>query len=241
MSPWSEQDSALFLDRGRFYVPHRARQVALVAALVPRLPEATRVVDLCCGEGLLSEAILAAQPEATAVGLDGSPAMRDAAERRLTPFGNRFTTATCDLHALDLHTVLAVGPPLRAMVSSLALHHVDHAAKPALYRHLHDALAPGGALVVADLYRPAPGAAWDQAAESWDAAVRAADAEAGAAGAAWRQFQDDRWNWFRYPDAFDKPAPLRDELAWLAAAGFADADVYWTDCGHAVFGGTRRR
>ena len=35
---WTEDDSAHFLDRGRFFVPQRERQSAVVAALVPRLP-----------------------------------------------------------------------------------------------------------------------------------------------------------------------------------------------------------
>jgi len=235
MGVWTERDSAHFLDVGRYYVPHRERQIELVTALVPRPSEARQVIDLSCGEGLLAEAVLAAQPEATALGLDGSPTMRRAAERRLERFGARFATAPCDVHALELPAVA----PLRGIVASLALHHVDHAAKPDLYRQLHDALAPGGALVIADLYRPASAGAWEAAATGWDAAVRANDTAAGMGGAVWRRFQDDRWNWFRYPDDYDQPAPLADELAWLGSAGFTAVDVYWADCGHAVYGGTR--
>ena len=235
MGAWTEHDSAHFLDLGRFYVPARARQMETIAGLVPRLPAAPRVIDLCCGEGLLGEAILAAQPEAAVLGLDGSPTMREASERRLARFADRYATAPCDLHALELPP----GAPLRAVVSSLALHHVDHEAKPALYRRLHQALAPGGALLIADLVRPAGAAAWEHAAEAWDAAVRAADAAEGAGGTAWSRFQDDRWNWFRFPDAFDKPATLAQELGWLAAAGFTGVDAFWLDCGHAVYGGWR--
>jgi tRNA (cmo5U34)-methyltransferase len=232
---WSEGDSAHFLEYGRFYVPQRERQMALVAALVPPLPGARTVIDLCCGEGLLSAAVLAVHPDGTLLGLDGSPAMRAAAERRLATFGSRFATAPCDLHALELPAT----EPLRAIVSSLALHHVPHAAKPALYRRLREALAPGGALLVADLYRPASDAGRAAAAEAWDEAVRRADAEAGAAGAAWERFVADRWNWFRHPDEVDHPAPLADELDWLRAAGLAGVDVFWADAGHAVYGGFR--
>jgi tRNA (cmo5U34)-methyltransferase len=136
--------------------------------------------------------------------------------------------------------VLPVGAPRRAIVSSLALHHVAHAAKPELYRQLHGALAPGGVLVNADLVLPQDGAAWDDAAESWDAAVRAADAAAEAGGAIWQQFLDDRWNWFRYPDHdVDHPAPLAVELDWLRSAGFRQVDAHWLDCGHAIWSGTR--
>jgi tRNA (cmo5U34)-methyltransferase len=232
---WSEEDSAHFLEHGRFYVPQRARQMALVAALVPRLPGTRTVIDLCCGEGLLSEAVLAAHPDSTVLGLDGSAAMRVAAERRLAAFGSRFATVACDLHALELPPTA----PLRAVVSSLALHHVTHAAKPALYRRLREALAPGGALLVADLYCPASEAGRAAAADAWDAAVRRADAEAGAGGAAWERFVADRWNWFRYPDEVDHPAPLADELDRLRAAGLAGADVFWAEAGHAVYGGFR--
>jgi tRNA (cmo5U34)-methyltransferase len=233
---WTERDSAHFLDVARFYVPQRERQAAIVAALVPRLPDAVEVIDLCAGEGLLAEAVLEAQPDATVLDLDGSPALRAAAERRLSRFGDRFRTAACDLHRL----VLPGGAPRRGVVSSLALHHVEHAAKPALYRALHDVLAPGGALVVADLVRPASPAGWELAAAGWDEAVRAADRAAGAGGAVWRRFEDDRWNWFRFPDEGDRPAPLAEELDWLRDAGFTAVDVHWADCGHAIFGGRRR-
>jgi tRNA (cmo5U34)-methyltransferase len=161
--------------------------------------------------------------------------MRTAAERRLARFGARFRTAACDLQRLAIPT----GAPRRAIVSSLALHHVEHAAKPALYRTLHDALAPGGALVLADLIAPASPSGWELAAAGWDAAVRAADAAAGAGGAVWQRFLDDRWNWFRFPDDVDHPAPMAEELDWLRGAGFAAVDVHWADCGHAIFGGSR--
>jgi tRNA (cmo5U34)-methyltransferase len=130
---------------------------------------------------------------------------------------------------------------LRAVVSSLALHHVPHAAKPALYRRLHDALAPGGALLVADLVCPPTAVGREAAAAAWDEAVRQADREAGAGGAVWARFEADRWNWFRYPDEVDHPAPLASELEWLRAAGFVDLDVPWSGCGHAVYGGFRAR
>jgi tRNA (cmo5U34)-methyltransferase len=236
MRTWSEDDSAHFLDVGDLYVPHRQRQAAMVAALVPPLPEATLVVDLCCGEGPLSAAVLAAHPEVKVVGLDGSATMRAAAEKRLAAVGERFRTAVCELRPLALPDGL---PPLRAVVSSLALHHVTHSEKPALYRDLLARLAPGGALVVADLVAPASEAARELAANGWDAAVQQADAAAGAGGEGWRQFVESRWNWFRFPDEVDRPAPLAQELRWLAEAGFEGVDAVWCDAGHAVFVGYR--
>lgn len=232
---WSEADSAQFLRLAPFFVPHRERQARTVAALVPRLPTADLVVDLCCGEGLLATAVLAAQPEANVVCLDRSPALRAAAERRLAGDGARVRTATCSLLPLAMPEL----PPLRAIVSSLALHHVPHADKPAVYAALHARLAPGGALIVADLVAPASELARELAAREWDAAVQEADARAGAGGSAWAEFVALRWNWFRFPEEVDHPALLAVELDWLRAAGFTGVDCVWADCGHAVFGGYR--
>src|SRR5262245_41833844 len=111
MTDWSEQESALFLDRARYYVPYRDRQIALVTALVPRLAHATEVIDLGCGEGLLGEAILAAQPDATVLALDGSAAMREAAALRMRSYGARYRAAPCELEQF----VPPAGAPRRAI------------------------------------------------------------------------------------------------------------------------------
>jgi tRNA (cmo5U34)-methyltransferase len=51
------------------------------------------------------------------------------------------------------------------------------------------------------------------------------------------QFVAIKWNIFWHPDPFDKPSPLSDQLAWLKTAGFAVADCFWLQAGHAVYGG----
>ncbi len=51
------------------------------------------------------------------------------------------------------------------------------------------------------------------------------------------QFRRRQWNIFRYPDPFDKPSPLYDQLAWLKAASSAAVDVFWPEAGQAIYGG----
>ena len=53
----------------------------------------------------------------------------------------------------------------------------------------------------------------------------------------YRRFLADHWNWFTYPDPMDMPSTVSEHLAWLAAAGFAGADVFWARAGHALYGG----
>ena len=56
---------------------------------------------------------------------------------------------------------------------------------------------------------------------------------------AYRQFVDQRWNWYEYPDPMDMPSTVPEHLEWLAQAGFAGVDVFWERAGHAVYGGYR--
>jgi len=72
---WSEADSAIFLDRGKYYVPEREIQIEVISGLLESQPPAMRIVELCPGEGWLTRALLERFAEARVLALDGSPAM----------------------------------------------------------------------------------------------------------------------------------------------------------------------
>ena len=56
---WSESDSRKFIDLGWYFVPEREKQAAIFTQLLSSLEkEDLQVVDICCGEGLLSLHIL---------------------------------------------------------------------------------------------------------------------------------------------------------------------------------------
>jgi tRNA (cmo5U34)-methyltransferase len=231
---WSEDDSRLFQELGGVFVPQRELQFRILTQLVPRLPEASVVVELCCGDGALAERLLDAFPEVEVRGFDGSPAMLAAAERRLARFGARWRGREFDLRTFDGS---GLDRPVRAVVSSLAVHHLEGVEKAALYRRVRELLAPGGALLVADLVLPASPAASALAADLWDETTHAQAASEAPGRGAWERFVELRWNFFRHPDDVDKPSPLGDHLRWLAAAGFDGVDVFWAHAGHAVYGG----
>ena len=60
---WSEAESRTYRDLSDYAVPERERQVAILTTLVCAAQAEGDVLDLCCGEGLLSEALLRALPE----------------------------------------------------------------------------------------------------------------------------------------------------------------------------------
>jgi SAM-dependent methyltransferase len=159
--------------------------------------------------------------------------MRAAAASRLQPFGDRARIAAFDLASLDWWDRM-FGADL--VVSSLALHHVGDAKKQYFYKAAADRLAPGGALLIADLIDPQHAGARALAADRWDALAREQAAALGAPEL-FARFEEERWNHFRFPDPSEHPSALLHHLVWLRHAGFAAVDCVWMDAGHAVFGG----
>lgn len=234
---WREQDSRAFLDLGRYFVPEREYQIRTICALIPPHPAPFGVLELGCGEGLLAEAILKKFPECTMFGLDGSEEMLRASRRRLARFDERFAAERFDLASPDWREP---AEPVRAVVSSLVVHHLDAEQKRELFRDVYRMLELGGVFVIADLIEPATGAGVALAASSWDEAVRERSLALDGDTRAFGLFEQEEWNLYRHPDPeVDKPSGLYEQLSWLEEAGFSGVDVFWMKAGHAIFGGMK--
>ena len=233
---WSEVSSQYFIDYAAYYVPDRAVQLETICALIPTKPELFHVVELCCGEGLLARTILERFPNCRIHGYDGSNTMLEKTRATLQPFSERFTLHTFDLAAAEWRSFPW---PVQAVVSSLAIHHLDGQQKRELYRDLYRLIAPGGALIIADLIQPVHLLGVQAAARAWDEAVRQAALARDGNLAAFDVFQRDRWNVYHYPDPMDKPSGLYEQLRWLEEAGFDAVDVVWLKAGHAIYGGRK--
>lgn len=240
---WNEEMTRLFLDFGRYFVPEREEQFRLLADLVPTGPGAFHVLELGSGDGQLARTILAKHPQACLHLLDGSPGMLLRAARSLEEYPGRFTTGHFSLAASDWRAFSspahALPEPARAIVTSMTVHHLDGPGKAVLFRDLLGLLAPGGALLLADIVLPAGPEGTAAAAARLDEVVKAQSQAAGDGLRAWEVFQKEGWNIFRVPDEMDKPSPLVDQLEWLRQAGFDAVDVFWMKAGHAIYGGRK--
>ncbi len=233
---WTEDDSGHFIDYGQYFVPERELQVASICDLIPPAVGRFQIVELCSGEGLLSRALLDRFPEAKVHAFDGSPAMLASTRERAGEHLGRLSTERFDLAATDWR---ALPWPVWAVVSSLAIHHLDGPGKRALYADLAAVIEPGGALLVADLVQPATDLGRCLAARTWDDTVRRRALELDGKLDAFRHFQQSHWNYFADddPDPIDQPSSLAQQLTWLREAGFTSVDVHWMKAGHAIFGG----
>ncbi|WFP61644.1 class I SAM-dependent methyltransferase [Mesorhizobium sp. WSM4904] len=234
---WDENHSRSFLDYGRYFVPERERQIDIIADLIPAAPDGL-MVELCCGEGLLSRALLERFPDCRVLALDGSERMREQTQKTCSDHGSRLTTAAFDLADRDWRSF---SEPPQAIVSSLAIHHLDGRQKRMLFADVAAALRPGGVFVVADIVRPPSAAGLAIAARQWDEAVSSRSLAIDGDLAAFAEFNRLGWNYFRNPDGepIDKPSSLAEQLAWLAEVGFAAVDCAWLFAGHAIFSGRR--
>jgi len=108
------------------------------------------VVDVGCGTGNLSFAVLAAHPDVRVTGLDpDEDALRRAARKAL----RRGVSLTLVQGYAD--RIPAEDASLDHVISSLALHHVDDDGRVAFARDALRALRPGGKVTVVDFGGPA--------------------------------------------------------------------------------------
>ena len=186
----------------RRFIPGYETMLSVAAEAVAAAGPA-HVVDLGAGTGALSEAVLAAAPDAVVELLDVDAEMLDRARARLDRFGDRVR--------FTLRSFEEPFAPCDAFAASLSLHHIPTIeAKAALFVRVHDALRPGGVLVNADATMPAEASASAPLYRFW--------ADHLVAGG----IPDER-AWAQE----DTYLPLDDELAALRAAGF-EAEQVWS-------------
>jgi tRNA (cmo5U34)-methyltransferase len=233
---WNEGLSQEFIDYGRYFVPERKHQIEIIVDLLPRLDGDGRLIELCCGEGLLAEAILERYSNYQVTGFDGSLAMLRRAQLRLARFGDRFHAQLFDLGD---HAWRKLDEPIQAVVTSLAVHHLPGPEKAELFYDLNQILAPGGVFIIADIIDPVHPRSKKLAAAAYDSIVREQSMQLDGDTRAFDFFRREGWNIFEYldPEDIDKPSPLYDQLKWLEQAGFSVIEVFWMQAGHAIFGG----
>ena len=206
-------DPAVYDAPRRRLVPDFDRFYGTAAELVAG---ARRVLDLGAGTGLLSAAVRDVTPDVELTLLDGSSDMLAIARQRL---GDDVVIVEA-----DLADPLPPGP-FDAVVSALAIHHLDDDAKRDLFRRIKAVLVPGGTFVNAEqVAGPTP---WH---EAQYAAAHERDAR--------RLGTDDaEWEAALGRMAHDRCAPVEDQVAWLVEAGFDRVDVPFKAYRFAVYYG----
>jgi SAM-dependent methyltransferase len=224
-----------YLSGTRGAIPFAAEQIQIMMLLIAaneRKP--TRFLDLGCGDGILSSAILAEYPNAKAVLADFSPIMLDAARTRLADSGAAVELVTID-YSVPTWTA-AVNGAFDLIVSGLSIHHQTDERKRGVYAEIFSLLEPGGLFV--NIERVSSPSAW--------------------VNSIWHSWMTDRWYTIRAPkepgctreqvaddltERFagggDVLAPADDQCDWLREIGYEEVDCYFRVFEIAVFGGRK--
>lgn len=167
------------------------------SVLLDHLPHDARcIVDLGTGDGRLLALVRTERPEMRGVGIDFSELMLDAARQRFT--GDE----RIELLRHDLADPLPSLGRFDAVVSSMAIHHLEHERKRSLYGEVFELLRPGG--VFANFEHVA--SPTHRMHLRFFAAIGEPLAK---------------------EDPSDRLLDVETQLGWLRELGFDDVDCYW--------------
>jgi tRNA (cmo5U34)-methyltransferase len=178
-----------------------------------------RVLDVGAGTGLMGAAVMARHPQVELVLVDGAEEMLAQARERLP--ASAITTVVADMRER-----LPAGP-FDAVVSALAIHHLEDRDKRELFARVHEVLRPGGAFVNAEHVTGPSGWLAGVYRRMWREACRAAGAGEDEIRAAEARMETDRC------------VAVATQLEWMRAAGLRDCDCFFKHLHFAVLAGWR--
>jgi tRNA (cmo5U34)-methyltransferase len=167
-SEWREAEYVQeYQDNSDHYIPERDLLLEIIASFYRRfgqISSATRVLDLGCGDGIISEKLYADDPEMQLVAVDGSADMLAAARRRLAGFPRTVYRQQTFQELIEGQETLG---EFDFVVSGFAIHHLELPQKKALFEAVLAMLAPGGHFLHMDVVSSAIGSYEDWYYEIW--------------------------------------------------------------------------
>lgn len=198
---WSTTQHALAYLSVADNLPHRTEGESVLLDHVTKDTE--RILDLGTGDGRLIKLLKADRPHVKAVAIDASPTMLKSAR------GHFANDPSVKIVNHDLSLPLPDLGYFDVVVSSFAIHHLDHKRKRSLYEEIYDILTPTG--VFCNLEHVAS--------PSVELHIR---------------FLNAIGYTPKTESKSDKVLPMETQLNWLREIGFVDADCYWKWLGMAL-------
>lgn len=188
-------------------VPQYLEQHGIIAELLPDTTGPCRVLDLGCGNGILSELVFGKIPEAFVVGFDLTESMLKAYAEKLAAQAGRF-----ELRQGDFRTD-PIGTGYDLILAGLTLHHLTWPERERFYQLLYVSLNEGGRLIARDIIIDEDPEVMNDQYALWQAFMRSRG--------------EDPDFWYAKHREKDHPPTLTDHFAWLRGAGFTKVACHW--------------
>lgn len=237
-APHDPDLAAKILDNVRDTVPLAIEQIDTMLRLIAaaRPDNVERILDLGCGDGVLSAAILAEHPQARACLVDLSDAVLASARHRLHPFADRVDFIAADFRAPGWTSALAHAAPFDAVVSGFAAQHSPDSRKHELFAEVFQLLKPGGIFI--SIEHVASATRWTESV--WDdCTIDAIFGKELKASPGKSRAEVAREYYASTGGHTASPAPLEVQCDWLRELGFENVDCYLKVQELALFGGQK--
>ncbi|MBN2652272.1 MAG: methyltransferase domain-containing protein [Spirochaetales bacterium] len=204
-------------------IPYYREMVDALASSIPcDQGSSIKVLDLGCGTGSISKAILEKYPDARFTIIDISEEMLKIAENKIG--SKSIDKSICkDFYKFNLEEKYDV------VASSLALHHlITDEDKKKFYTKIFKMLEPKGVFLNADVVLGSNDDFQESYMKKWILYMEKSCS-----------MDEITNNWLVKYKNEDRPAKLIDQIKWLEEIGFSDVDVIWKYYNFAVYGGVK--
>ncbi len=188
-------------------VPHYLEQHQIIYNLLPEVDKSYRVLDLGCGNGILSELVFQKLPNSFVVGFDLTENMLNAFKKKLSDHSGKF-----ELKLGDFRTD-SIGKGYDIIMAGLTLHHLTWEEREKMYQSLYTALNTGGLFLARDIIIDEDQTVMKKHYSYWKKFMKS-------------QGEDPEF-WYSKHIEKDHPMTLTDHFAWLRKAGFSKVACQW--------------
>jgi tRNA (cmo5U34)-methyltransferase len=235
-SNWARAEfSRDYLDKADIYIVERRRIFTIMKSFFSHFLSSSgpkKVIDLGCGDGVVTYEIMKNFGSITATLVDGSDDMLSKARERLKEFGEVGYMKSSFQEIINGTAVIGAGYHLA--LSSMAIHHLTLEEKKALFGIVHRSLRAGGFFVNFDVVL-APTEDLDvwymKLWEEW------MDEKRASLGIPWEDSTDIIKRYKSLEE--NKPDLLDDQMNALRAAGFGNVDCFYKYGIFVLYGGMK--